>query len=132
MKTKTMFGIGEILVLLIAGFFLVRSGSSQGTGNSVSQGNENVQQITISEQNLNYYSSIDYSCQTDSDCEIKNVGNCCGYYPRCVNKNYLPDVESVVKECKEKGVVSICGFPDVAGCKCIENKCNSIEGSKVV
>ena len=68
-----------------------------------------------------------YFCKTDSDCNIKDVHNCCGYYPRCVNTDYVPDVEAVVKECKEKGVVSICGFPDVAGCKCIENKCNSIE-----
>ena len=58
---------------------------------------------------------IDYSCNIDSDCEIKNVGNLCGYYPQCVNKDFIPnppELDSVV-----------CGFPAIDGCKCIASKC---------
>lgn len=28
---------------------------------------------------------IDRSCRSDADCTVKNVGNCCGAYPACVN-----------------------------------------------
>jgi hypothetical protein len=33
-----------------------------------------------------YYDNNDYSCRTDSDCEIKDIHNCCEYDPKCVNK----------------------------------------------
>lgn len=58
---------------------------------------------------------IDYSCNVDSDCEIKNVGNHCGYFPLCVNKNFRPhrpELESY-----------ICSWPSIDGCKCVENRC---------
>lgn len=29
--------------------------------------------------------AVDYSCGEASDCQVKDVGNYCGYYPRCVN-----------------------------------------------
>lgn len=73
-----------------------------------------------------------YFCNTDSDCKIKDVHNCCGYFPRCVNKDYIPDTEAVTKECKAKGIVSVCGWPEISSCRCIENKCNSIQEGSVV
>ena len=73
-----------------------------------------------------------YFCNKDSDCMIKDVRNCCGYYPKCVNKDYIPDIEAVERECREKGVASICGFPEIKECKCVQNKCESIEGEVVV
>jgi len=73
-----------------------------------------------------------YSCDSDSDCAVKDVHNCCGYYPRCVNKGYIPDIEAVQRECKEKGIVSICGFAEITGCKCINSKCESIQRDIVV
>ena len=73
-----------------------------------------------------------YSCSRDSDCAVKDVHNCCGYYPRCVNKNFIPDIEAVKRECREKGIASICGFPDITACKCVENKCTSVQSSNVV
>lgn len=66
-----------------------------------------------------------YACKEDSDCVIKDVHNCCGYYPRCVNKDYEPDIEAVKKECAEKGMASVCGWSDITGCKCVDNKCVS-------
>ena len=28
---------------------------------------------------------IDSTCRSDADCTVKNVGNCCGEFPACVN-----------------------------------------------
>ena len=66
---------------------------------------------------------VDYSCKTDSDCVIKNVGNCCGYYPKCVNKAFEPNPEAVQESCREKGLVSVCGFPEISSCECINSVC---------
>ncbi len=73
-----------------------------------------------------------YSCSTDSDCVVKDVHNCCGYYPRCVNKDYIPDVEAVKRECQEKGMASICGWPEITHCKCVDNSCKSMQGDSTV
>ena len=57
---------------------------------------------------------VDYTCSTDQDCMKKNIGNCCGYYPACVNVDFTPDLD---KACPE-GASSICGFPEIDGCRC--------------
>eukprot|EP01084_Bolivina_argentea_P193832 332514_1 len=61
------------------------------------------------------------SCTTANDCMVKNVGNCCGYYPGCVNINYEPDPTAVQAKCAEEGLSSICGWTDPSGCLCNEN-----------
>lgn len=59
-----------------------------------------------------------YACTQRSDCELKNVRNCCGYYPRCVNVNtVIPD-----GGCGLLNTV-VCGFPSVDECDCRANKC---------
>ena len=73
-----------------------------------------------------------YFCNANSDCEIKDVHNCCGYYPRCVNKGYIPDIEAVMRKCEQEGMASICGFPDITNCKCIDNECKSMQGNEIV
>ena len=73
-----------------------------------------------------------YHCKNDSECVVKDVHSCCGYYPRCVNINYEPDIKSVISECMKKGVVSVCGFPEVTNCECRENKCASLQDGIVV
>ena len=73
-----------------------------------------------------------YICSTDVDCQIKDIGNCCGYYPRCVNKDYVPDLKKVGEECKEKGLVSVCGYPEISGCTCEKNTCVSMQGENLV
>lgn len=65
----------------------------------------------------------DYACQQASDCAIKNVGNCCGYFPRCVNKD---SVFEPVK-CAE-GTVGVCGYPTITRCECTAGRCESIQG----
>ncbi len=73
-----------------------------------------------------YYSSIDYSCKASADCEIKDITNCCGNYPQCVNKNAKTDPELVRILCAKEGAASICGFPSIISCECLNSRC---EGS---
>ncbi len=65
-------------------------------------------------------------CYQDSDCVIKDIGNCCGAYPRCTTKQFIPTPVNC------DGMASVCGFPVIEECKCIENACESWqEGHKV-
>ncbi|MCF7221917.1 hypothetical protein [Marilutibacter chinensis] len=68
---------------------------------------------------------IDRSCKTDADCTVKNVGNCCGYYPACVNVNSPTDPEGVKAACAESGMSSVCGFPVIEGCQCVNGSCEA-------
>ena len=70
---------------------------------------------------------VDYSCKVASDCAIKNVGSCCGYYPRCVNVKSEP---TPVK-CSE-GVMGVCGFPAITHCACEANQCVSMQAKKAI
>ena len=66
---------------------------------------------------------VDYRCKTDADCEVKNVGNCCGYYPACVNHESPTFPDRVKAECAKKSMMGVCGFPEIKGCACVEGKC---------
>ena len=67
--------------------------------------------------------AVDYSCSTDAECTVKNVGNCCGYYPACVNVDSPTFPDQVKAECQRTGTSSICGFPDIQGCQCVAGRC---------
>jgi hypothetical protein len=69
-----------------------------------------------------------YGCKTNLDCEVKNVGNCCGYYPACVNKDSPTFPERVKAACAASGSSSVCGFPEIAGCQCVEGRCAPLGG----
>jgi hypothetical protein len=72
---------------------------------------------------------VDYSCHTDADCAIKDVGNCCGRYPACVNKDSPTFPERVREACAKNHEAGVCGFPDIRGCTCVEGRCsNRLEG----
>ena len=71
---------------------------------------------------------VDYSCETDADCAVKNVGNCCGYYPACVNRDSPTFPDQVKAECAAKGMSSICGFPSISGCVCRDKRCEAQTG----
>src|SRR5690554_4880370 len=73
--------------------------------------------------------NLDSSCRVDSDCEVKNVGNCCGYFPACVNKDAQPDPEAVQARCAETGMASVCGFREIQSCSCVENRCEAVQQS---
>lgn len=70
--------------------------------------------------------TVDYRCTTDADCEVKNVGNCCGYYPACVNHESPTFPDRVKAACTKKGMMGVCGFPDLAGCSCVEGRCTDV------
>ncbi|MFT3925251.1 MAG: hypothetical protein QM778_22125 [Myxococcales bacterium] len=73
----------------------------------------------------------DYSCTEDEDCTIKDVGNCCGYYPRCVNVDSpTPGPECVGDDGESLG--GVCGWPDITHCSCVQNTCRSMQGDQEV
>nr|WP_246109194.1 hypothetical protein [Vulcaniibacterium gelatinicum] len=69
---------------------------------------------------------VDRSCRNDADCTVKNVGNCCGYYPACVNVDSPTDPEGVQARCAREGIASVCGFPEIAGCRCVDGQCREL------
>ena len=71
---------------------------------------------------------VDLSCKTDADCAVKNVGNCCGYYPQCVNVDSKTFPEQVKAECAREGRSSICGFPSIESCTCNQGQCAASAG----
>jgi hypothetical protein len=73
--------------------------------------------------------TVDYSCKANADCTVKNVGNCCGYYPACVNVNSPTDPKGVQAECAKKGMVSVCGFPEISACTCNRGRCEAASGA---
>ena len=68
---------------------------------------------------------VDYTCKVDADCAVKGVGNCCGRYPACVNRESPTFPDRVKAECAKKGEMGICGFRDISGCSCVEGRCAS-------
>ena len=72
--------------------------------------------------------TVDYSCTTDAQCTVKDVGNCCGYYPACVNVDSPTFPEQVKAACAESGMAGICGFPSISACQCVEGRCESVSG----
>lgn len=74
-----------------------------------------------------YLNSIDYSCKKSSDCEIKDVHNCCDKYFECVNKKAKVDPEFIVKACAQEGIGSKCGSPDINQCDCVDKKCVGVK-----
>jgi hypothetical protein len=69
---------------------------------------------------------VNYACEQAADCEIKDVHNCCGYFPRCVNV----DSPTPAPECS--GVGSVCGWPEITHCTCEKNTCRSMQGDQEV
>ena len=65
----------------------------------------------------------DRSCANNSDCVVKDVGNCCGHYPQCVSRNAKVDPEAVRKECEASGLSGVCGFMDIESCACQQGVC---------
>lgn len=66
---------------------------------------------------------VDRSCKVDSDCVVKNVGNCCGYYPACVHKASPTDPAGVQAQCAKDGMASVCGFAEIDSCRCVQGQC---------
>lgn len=67
--------------------------------------------------------ALDTSCKVASDCAVKNVGNCCGFAPACVNKDSPVDPEAVRADCARSGMASVCGWRDIQACDCVQSQC---------
>ncbi len=72
-----------------------------------------------------YLATLNRQCAADSDCEVKDVGNCCGYYSQCVAKNATPQKEAVRAWCERNEVKGICGFQEIQGCACVAGRCTA-------
>lgn len=70
----------------------------------------------------------DLSCKVAGDCAVKNVGNCCGYFPACVNKDSTVDPDAVRAECERTGTSSVCGWKDIQACECVQGQCRGVSG----
>ena len=66
---------------------------------------------------------LDYHCTSDADCAVKDIGNCCGTYPACVNKDSPTDPAAVQAQCAKQGRMSACGFRPVDACSCTQGQC---------
>ncbi|MBB5209468.1 hypothetical protein [Chiayiivirga flava] len=75
--------------------------------------------------------SVDFSCTADADCTIKDVGNCCGAYPACVNVESPTFPDQVKAQCEAEGLSSVCGYPSINRCQCIEGRCEGVSGVSV-
>ena len=64
-----------------------------------------------------------YACERNSDCQIKNIFSCCGYFPRCANTtaNFSPP------DCSQ-GQVGVCSLPLIDHCECRQKACVDVQG----
>lgn len=69
---------------------------------------------------------VQYACTTDAECVVKDIGNCCGYYPACVNRDSPTFPEQVRAACAKSGQAGICGFPVIDGCACEAGVCKAL------
>ncbi|PPU95173.1 hypothetical protein XpopCFBP1817_09320 [Xanthomonas populi] len=67
--------------------------------------------------------TVPTNCRTDADCTVKNVGNCCGAFPACVNVNSATDPKGVMAQCQARGMMSVCGFREISACQCVAGQC---------
>ncbi|MCL1559220.1 hypothetical protein [Xanthomonas nasturtii] len=67
--------------------------------------------------------TVTTTCRTDADCTVKNIGNCCGAFPACVNVNSATDPKGVLAQCQASGMMSVCGFREISACQCVAGQC---------
>ncbi len=73
--------------------------------------------------------AVDYACRTHADCAVKDVGNCCGAMPACVNKDSPTDPQAVQAQCAARGMMGVCGFTEITACQCVDNRCTAAPSS---
>lgn len=66
---------------------------------------------------------LDTRCKSSADCAVKNVGNCCGAMPACVNQGSPTNPQAVQAQCQAKGMMGICGFREISACQCDNGQC---------
>lgn len=71
-------------------------------------------------------------CATNAECVVKDIGNCCGYFPACVHRDQAVDPLAVRERCIEQDLQSICGFVEISACACIDNACRPADAGGAV
>ena len=66
---------------------------------------------------------LNFSCNSDQDCVVKNVGSCCGAMPACVNQASQTDPQGVQARCSAQDRESVCGFNPITACRCVRSQC---------
>lgn len=81
--------------------------------------------VELPEESVNPSTDVadDLRCKSSADCAVKDVGSCCGYQPRCLNKDAQTFPERVKAQCAKDGRAGICGFQEIAGCECVAGQC---------
>ena len=69
--------------------------------------------------------ALNLRCQTDADCTVKNIGNCCGFLPACVNKASPTAPDLVLARCAASGEEPICDHPMIYACLCEQGICRA-------
>lgn len=72
---------------------------------------------------------VSYSCRSHADCAVKDVGNCCGSMPACVNRDSPTNPQAVQAQCSARGMMSVCGFQEISACQCLSGRCESAPAS---
>jgi hypothetical protein len=72
---------------------------------------------------------VDYSCRSNADCAVKDVGNCCGSMPACVNRDSPTNPQAVQAQCSARGMMGVCGFQEISACQCVSGRCESASAS---
>ena len=75
---------------------------------------------------------IDTRCRSNADCAVKNVGNCCGAMPACVNRDSPTDPQAVQAQCQAKGMMGLCGFREISACQCDNGQCVEAPAANVL
>ncbi len=115
MSKKIIFLVLAVLVILTVIFsFYVYFSRIKNIGSNKSYS-------TLKE----YREGLNYSCNFNFECKIKDIHDCCGYYPECVNSNAKVDPDFVDRICGKE--VRLCPLgvftSDTTSCKCINKKC---------
>lgn len=76
-----------------------------------------------------YTPKINYSCNVDSDCVIKDIGVYCSQR-MCVNKDsdsnrFFIGIKNRIKSLISGPIFCMLGESAMDGCRCIENKCRT-------
>lgn len=116
--------LARVALLAAALALAACGGASSGNGGSGTDATS-LSNAPVSVGETGMPGEVDYTCTTDADCAVKDVGNCCGYYPACVSVDSPTFPEQVKAECAKNDMQSVCGFRDIAGCVCVEGRCEA-------
>ena len=106
------------------------------TGDANDQGDQNATSVedTQGDEGIEGSSTgtdeyiVDYNCNTDDDCAIKDVGNCCGTYYECANINFPADP---TRACADGGggdlLAGVCGWNVIHFCLCENGRCKGMQ-----